>query len=190
MLCTSKVVHECAHMLHTQRDMFAPKLNFCSHIQIIIFLEGLIKLLLQYCWAFNIKYKPDNVFLSIWSSLPLHPAEDSYPGNRLYFMHTYWVLICVRCLAQLSREVCQIHLVLRIIQDTYFFKKFWRPNPNTEPEFPGNKNPCYSDLQGGWRTVYRGWKSEQKVQLKDGENKACLKEEGKTQEEDHLLGDG
>lgn len=130
MLCNCKVVHEYAHTVHTQRDMFAPKLNYCSHIQIIIFLEGLIKLLLQYCWAFNIKHKPGNVFLSIWSSLPLHPAEDSYPGNWIYFMHTYWVLICVRCLAQLSREVCQIHLMLRIIQDTYFFKKFWRPNPN------------------------------------------------------------
>ena len=59
---------------------------------------------------------------------------------------------------------------------------------HTEPEFPSNKKLCYSDLQGGWRKVYRGWKSEQKVQFKDGENEVRLKEEGKTQEEDHLLG--
>lgn len=73
MLCTYSVFCDCAHMLHSRKDV-CPELDYCSHIQIIIFHESFIKLLLQYCCMLKVKCKPDNVFLYIvytWGCLRL-----------------------------------------------------------------------------------------------------------------------
>ena len=143
MLCTCSIFYGWAHMLHSRKDV-CPELNYYPHIQIIIFHESLIKLLLQYCCRFKIKWKPDTVFLYICI---YGAAYFSATGGWIYLTDIYWALTCVRISAQGSKEVSQTYLILRIIHNTFFFLKSLKPNPNLlNQTFQVTRAPHYSYL--------------------------------------------
>lgn len=141
MLCTYSIFHDWAHVLYNRKDV-CPDLNYCSHIQIIIFQESLIKLLLQYCCVFKVRSKPDTVFFYIC-------IYGAAIGSWIYLTDIYWALTCVRYSAQGSREVSQTYLIRRIIHNTYFSVHEAR-SKLTESDSLGNKSRTLFLPPGMW----------------------------------------
>lgn len=122
----------------------------------------------------------------------VQPAPTSSRGflpRELNILYAYVLaLICVRCLAQLSRRSLPNSSGVKN-HPGHIFKKFWRANPNILNQISSNKNHVIL-ISRGWRKVYRGMEKWAKSQLKDGENEVCLKEEVRHRKKITFLEDG